>query len=67
MLRDIYSLTDYFSRYAYVFLIASDKSNVLDVFKIYKIEIEHQLEKTTKIIRSNRDGEYEKFNMGTSS
>lgn len=43
--------------YAYVFLV-TDKSNAIDVFKIYKNRIKHQLEKTIKIVRSDSRGEY---------
>ncbi|KAM2043175.1 hypothetical protein ACFXTI_036479 [Malus domestica] len=48
---------DDFSRYCYIFLIA-EKSSVLDCFKIYKHEVEKQLEKNIKIVRSDRGGEY---------
>lgn len=37
------SFFDDFSWYAYVFLVAG-KSSALGVFKIYKIEVTHQLE-----------------------
>lgn len=43
--------------YAYAFLIV-DKSNALDVLKIYKTEVEHQLEKSLRTVRSYCDGEY---------
>lgn len=33
-------------------------SNALNVFKIYKSKVEHQLEETIKIVRSDRGGEY---------
>ena len=48
---------DDFSRYGYVYLI-SHKSEALDRFKIFKTEVEKQLEKVLKIVRSDRGGEY---------
>lgn len=48
---------DDFSRYSYLFLI-SEKSSVLDCFIIFKTEVEKQLEKNIKIVRSDRGGEY---------
>ena len=48
---------DDFSRYGYVYLI-SHKSEALERFKIFKTEVEKQLEKVIKIVRSNRGGEY---------
>lgn len=50
--RYVISFFDDFSRYAYVFLIAK-KSNTIDVFKIYKTKVQHQLEKTIEIVKSN--------------
>ena len=46
-----------FSRYTYVFLM-SEKSEALECFKIFKLEVEKQLEKHIKIVRSDRGGEY---------
>ena len=46
------------SKYCYVYLLHS-KDEALNMFKIYKAEIENQLEKKIKIIRSDRGGEYE--------
>jgi hypothetical protein len=48
---------DDFSRYGYIFLI-HEKSEALDMFKIYKTEIELKQEKKTKIVRSDRGGEF---------
>lgn len=48
---------DDFSWYSYLFLI-SEKSSVLDCFIIFKTEVEKQLEKNIKIVRSDRGGEY---------
>ena len=46
------------TRYCYVYLLKS-KDEALDMFKCYKNEIENQLGKKTKAIRSNRGGEYD--------
>ena len=48
---------DNFSQYDYLYLI-HEKSQSLDVFKNYKAEVENQLSKRIKCIRSDRDGEY---------
>lgn len=48
---------DDYSRYWLIFFI-SEKSQVLDVFKIYKTEVERQTEKLIKIVRSDRGDEY---------
>ncbi|KAL6329562.1 hypothetical protein AAG906_022139 [Vitis piasezkii] len=56
---DIYFITfmsDY-SRYGYLFLI-HEKSQSLDVFKTFKAEVELQLNKRIKSVRSDRGGEY---------
>lgn len=57
--RQRYFITfiDDFSRYAYVFLI-HQKSDSLDVFKIFQLEVEHQLNRKIKVVRSDRGGEY---------
>ena len=49
-------INDY-SRYGYLYLI-HEKSQSLDVFKSYKVEVENQLNKRIKAIRSDRGGEY---------
>jgi len=41
----------------YVFLLY-DKNEALDAFKIYKVEVEKQLGKQIKIVRSDRGGKY---------
>ena len=46
------------SKYCYVFLLHR-KDEALNMFKIYKAEVENQLEKKIKIIRSDRGGEYD--------
>lgn len=48
---------DDLSRYTYLYLI-SEKSQVLNCFKIFKLEVEKQLDKHIKIVRSDRGGEY---------
>ena len=48
---------DDFSRYGYIYLI-SEKSQSLDVFKNFKAEVENQLNKRIKSVRSDRGGEY---------
>lgn len=50
------------TRYCYVYLLHS-KDEALDKFKEYKLEVENQLSKKIKMIRSDRGGEYnEPFN-----
>ena len=51
------SFIDDHSRYAYLFLI-HEKSQVLDVFKSFKAEVENQLNKMIKKVKSDRGGEY---------
>ena len=46
------------SRFCYVYLLHS-KDETIDVFKTYKNEVENQKNKTLKMLRSNRGGEYE--------
>ncbi|RDX74296.1 hypothetical protein CR513_45977, partial [Mucuna pruriens] len=48
---------DDYSRYGYLYLI-HEKSQSLDVFKSFKVEVELQLEKKIKVIKSDRGGEY---------
>ena len=48
---------DNFSRYGYLYLI-HEKSQSLEVFKSFKVEVENQLNKMIKNIRSDRGGEY---------
>ena len=49
---------DDYSRYCYVYLLRS-KDEAVNAFKTYKAEVETQLNKKIKIIRSDRGGEYE--------
>ena len=51
------SFIDDFSRYSYVYLIR-EKSEALDVFMIYKAEVENQLNRRIKSVRYDRGGEY---------
>ena len=51
------TFTDDFSRYGYVYLI-KHKHEVFETFKSYQHEVENQLEKTIKALRSDRGGEY---------
>ena len=46
------------NKYCYVYLLHS-KDEALNSFKTYKAEVENQLEKKIKVIRSDRGGEYE--------
>ena len=48
---------DYFSRYSYLYLI-HEKSQSLEVFKSFKVEVENQLKKRIKNVRSDRGREY---------
>ncbi|RVW52379.1 Retrovirus-related Pol polyprotein from transposon TNT 1-94 [Vitis vinifera] len=48
---------DDYSRYGYLFLI-HEKSQSLDVFKTFKAEVELQLNKRIKSVRSDHGGEY---------
>ena len=51
------SFIDNYSRYGYLYLI-KEKSQSLDMFKAFKAEIENQLNKRIKAIRSDHGGEY---------
>ena len=51
------SFIDSFLRYGYMYLI-HEKSPPLDMFKNYKVEVENQLGKRIKNVKSNHDGEY---------
>ena len=48
---------DDFSRYGYVYLIKY-KSEALEKFKEFRNEVEKQLGKSIKMLRSDRGGEY---------
>ncbi|GKA13373.1 retrotransposon protein, putative, ty1-copia subclass [Tanacetum coccineum] len=51
------TFTDDYSRYGYVYLL-KHKHEVFETFKVFKNEVENQLGKTSKALRSNRGGEY---------
>ncbi|GJV86719.1 retrotransposon protein, putative, ty1-copia subclass, partial [Tanacetum coccineum] len=51
------TFTDYYSRYGYVYLL-KHKHEVFETFKVFKNEVENQLGKTIKALRSDRGGEY---------
>ena len=48
---------DDFSRYGYLYLI-HEKSQSLEVLKSFKVEVQNQLNKRIKNVRSDRGGEY---------
>ena len=51
------TFTDDFSRYGYVFLM-KHKHEAFEKFKLFQSEAENQLNKTIKVLRSDRGGEY---------
>nr|GEV47134.1 hypothetical protein [Tanacetum cinerariifolium] len=51
------TFTDDYSRYGYVYLL-KHKHEVFETFKVFKSEVENQLEKAIKAIRFDRGGEY---------
>ncbi|GJZ81043.1 retrotransposon protein, putative, ty1-copia subclass [Tanacetum coccineum] len=51
------TFTDDFSRYRYVYLL-KHKHEVFETFKVFQKEVENQLGKTIKLLRSDRGGEY---------
>jgi hypothetical protein len=51
------SFIDDYLRYDYIYLI-KEKAQVLDTFKSFKSEVELQLNKRIKDVRSNHGGEY---------
>jgi hypothetical protein len=51
------SFIDDYSRYGYIYLI-KEKTQALDTFKSFKSEVELQLNKRIKDVRSNHGGEY---------
>ena len=52
------TLIDDCTRYCYVYLLRS-KNEALEMFKHFKNEVENQLDRKIKVIRSDRGGEYE--------
>ena len=51
------TFTDYYSRFGYVYLMKR-KSEAFEKFKEFRAEVENQLDKCIKAIRSDRSGEY---------
>jgi hypothetical protein len=51
------TFTDDYSRYGYVYLMRH-KSESFEKFKEFKTEVENQLNKNIKALRSDRGGEY---------
>ena len=48
---------DDFSHYDYVFLL-HEKSEALKVFKVYKAEVENQLDRKIRVVKFDKSGEY---------
>jgi len=55
--RYFITFTDDYSRYGYLYLI-HEKSQSIDMFKIYKAEVENQQNRMIKAVRSDRGGDY---------
>jgi transposase InsO family protein len=57
--QKVYFITfiDYYSRYGYVYLL-KHKSEGFDALKTFKTEMENQLNKTIKVLRTDRGGQY---------
>ena len=55
--RYFITFTDDFSRYGYIYLM-KHKSESFEVFKEFKNEVQNQLGKKIKALRSDRGGEY---------
>ncbi|KAJ9553605.1 LOW QUALITY PROTEIN: hypothetical protein OSB04_017650 [Centaurea solstitialis] len=55
--RYFVTFTDDFSRYGYVYLI-KHKSETIEVFRTFQNEVENQLNRKIKTLRSDRGGEY---------
>ncbi|MFS7937026.1 putative RNA-directed DNA polymerase [Helianthus anomalus] len=55
--RYFITFTDDYSRYSYVYLLRN-KYEAFEMFKDFKSEVENQLKKTIKILRTDRGGEY---------
>ncbi|GJX95200.1 putative zinc finger, CCHC-type containing protein [Tanacetum coccineum] len=55
--KSFITFIDDYSRYMYLFLI-NEKSESLDMFKTFKAEVENQLDRKIKVVRSDRGGEY---------
>lgn len=55
--RYFVTFIDDFSKYCYTYLLKT-KNEVFNTFRIFKAEVENQLDKRIKILRSDRGGEY---------
>ena len=57
--QKVYFITfiDDYSRYGYVYLL-KHKSEGFDAFKIFKTKVENQLNKTIKVLRTDRGEDY---------
>ncbi|KAI3708868.1 hypothetical protein L2E82_38397 [Cichorium intybus] len=55
--RYFITFTDDFSRFGYVYLI-KHKHEAFEMFKMFQSEVENQLNKAIKVLRSDRGGEY---------
>ncbi|GJS65663.1 putative RNA-directed DNA polymerase [Tanacetum coccineum] len=55
--KSFITFIDDYSRYMYFFLI-NEKSESLDMFKTFKAEVENQLDRKIKVVRSDRGCEY---------
>ena len=57
--REKYFITfiDDFSRYGYIYLL-HEKSQSVDTLEVFINEVERQLERKVKILRSDKGGEY---------
>ena len=62
--RYFMTFIDDYTRFCYVYLLKS-KDEALHYFKVYKTEVENQLERKIKHLRSDRGGEYfsNEFNL----
>ena len=49
-------------RYCYVYLLNS-KDEAMNMFITYKAEVENQLNKNIKILKSDRGGEHDQMNL----
>ena len=48
---------DDYSRYMYLYML-HNKTETLEAFKVFKAEVEKQCERQSKIVRTDRGGEY---------
>ena len=55
--RYFITFIDDYSRFCYLYLIPT-KSTAFEVFKVFKTEVENQLDLKIKVVRSDRGGEY---------